>query len=721
LIQIRDALPADIPQLLRLMRALAEAENYGADFAVGAQDLEMHGFGAQLQFFTKLAVDEERAVAVGMAVFYLMPFTYDLRPTLVLKELYVDAAYRDRGVGERLMVALAQCAQRLGCGRLRWDVLHGNHSAERFYQRLGGTRGALDRLPARPRRHRRPRPAAPRGLRARSGAWAAPVHPAFRKQAQYSLIVTIRPAMLRFALCAITLTLLVCSGLSAADPAPGQQTEQKALYALDRLGYGPRPGDLDRVMSMGVDTYINEQLAPEKIAEPPELQQRLDALDTTRISTANLFRDYGPPARKAAGADEDARKKVEQAAHHVAEEAQQARLLRALYSPAQLQEVMTDFWFNHFNVFRDKGIEGQIWVGTYERDAIRPYALGHFRDLLGATAKHPAMLYYLDNWQSSVPHQDKNGDLKGGLNENYAREVMELHTLGVDGGYTQKDVTELARILTGWTYLPRELEAGTTQPFAFDPKRHDFGDKHFLGKTFNGADSDGEDEGERALDLLARSPATAKHISYQLAQYFVADQPPPELVQRLSKRFRDSNGDIREVLRTLFHSKEFWDAAGSEGKFKTPYRYVVSAVRASGINVINFKPLLGALNQFGMPLYGCQTPDGYKNIESAWLNPDAMVYRLNFANALGNGNLPLYQEPQPAPAVPMPMAGGMPVSMNMTPPAPGPQNKPPPPDPMVLQATLGNPFSLKTSEALASAPPRLRAGMILGSPEFMRY
>ena len=521
--------------------------------------------------------------------------------------------------------------------------------------------------------------------------------------------------------CALVLMLLACSGWSAADPA----SEQQALHALDRLGYGPRPGDLDRVLAMGVDAYIDAQLAPEKITQPAQLQQRLDALDTTRLSASDLFRNFGPPARKAAGADEEARRKVEQAANHVAEEAAQARLLRAIYSPAQLQEVMTDFWFNHFNVFRDKGIEGRIWVGAYERDAIRPFALGRFRDLLGATARHPAMLYYLDNWQSSVPRQDRNGDIKGGLNENYAREVMELHTLGVDGGYTQKDVSELARILTGWTYLPRDLESGAPQAFAFDPKRHDFGDKRFLGKRFDGGDSDGEEEGERALDLLARSPVTARHISYQLAQYFVADEPPPELVQRLAKRFHDSDGDIREVLRVLFRSDAFREAAGDGSKFKTPYQYVVSAIRAGGIDVINFKPLLGALNQLGMPLYGCQTPDGYKNIQSAWLNPDAMVYRLNFANALGNGYLPLNREPPPPSPAPAAMADGMPAGMAMPASIPAtmaaPQTKPEPLDPMVLQATLGNPFSLGTTEALAAAPPRLRAGMMLGSPEFMHY
>lgn len=524
------------------------------------------------------------------------------------------------------------------------------------------------------------------------------------------------PILSRSLLCCVTtLSLLACSSLSAAEPTP----EQKALHVLDRLGYGPRPGDLDNVLAMGTDAYIEQQLQPEKLATPPELQQRLAALTTTRLSAAQLFRQYGPPALHDA-ADDDARKRVQQAANQVADEAMQARLLRAIYSPAQLQEVMTDFWFNHFNVFRGKGQEDHIWVGAYERDAIRPYALGRFRDLLGATAKHPAMLYYLDNWQSSAPTRDRFGDSKGGLNENYAREVMELHTLGVDGGYTQKDVTELARILTGWTYLPREWQRGSDQPFQFEPKRHDQGDKEFLDET---VDNDGQAEGEHALDLLAENPATARHIAYQLAQYFVADEPPPKLVDHLARRYRQTDGNIREVLRTLFHSPEFWSTASFGSKFKTPYQYVVSATRASGVQVLNFRPLLGAMDQLGMPLYGCQTPDGYKNTENAWLNPDAMVYRLNFATALGAGRLPLLKVDQPAPPgdpMAIAMAKLVPTAAPLQ-----PQNKPvdhpPPPDPMTLLATLGNPFSLKTSEALAAAPPPLRASLMLGSPEFMRY
>ena len=537
------------------------------------------------------------------------------------------------------------------------------------------------------------------------------------------------PSKARLTLCcAFAFSLMACSSLSVAEQTP----EQKALHVLDRLGYGPRPGDLDKVLAMGTDAYIEQQLAPEKIPLPVALQQRLDALPSTRLATAELFRQYGPPARREAAGDEQARKLVQQDANHVADEAMQARLLRAIYSPAQLQEVMTDFWFNHFNVFRGKGLEDRIWVGAYERDAIRPYALGHFRDLLGATAKHPAMLYYLDNWQSSVAKRDRSGELKGGLNENYAREVMELHTLGVDGGYTQKDVTELARILTGWTYLPRDWQDGGNESFHFEPKRHDGGDKEFLGESFG---DEGQAEGEKALDMLAANPATARHIAYQLAQYFVADDPPPKLVDRLARRFEQTDGDIREVLRTLFHSPEFWNAADYGNKFKTPYQYVVSATRASGIEVINFRPLLGSMDQLGMPLYGCQTPDGYKNTESAWLNPDAMVYRLNFATALGAGRLPLLKvdQPQPGPvdalaagvAKLLPTAAPMPASMPMQPqdkPIPDkPADRAPPTDPMALQATLGNPFSLKTSEALAAAPPPLRASLMFGSPEFMRY
>ena len=530
------------------------------------------------------------------------------------------------------------------------------------------------------------------------------------------------------------LGLCICAASTAApaEQAAAPASAQRALHVLNRLGYGPAPGDVDRVMSIGVDAYIQEQLHPEDLVDPPALQARLAALRTQQLSAVDLYADYGPRIRREAGKDQMALDRVNKLQNQVADETREARLLRAVYSPAQLQEAMVDFWFNHFNVFIDKGQEDKIWTGAYERDAIRPYALGSFRQLLGATARSPAMLYYLDNFQSSAVAIDKSGKAHGGLNENYAREVMELHTLGVDGGYTQKDVTELARIFTGWTFVPKDMEAHQEPAFRFDAKRHDYEKKVFLGQKFPAGG--GVEEGEHALDMLAASPATARHIAFQLAQYFVADQPPPKLVERLARRFEQTHGDIRETLTTLFASPEFWDPQFVGGKFKTPYQYVVSSLRGSGLPMIaNVRPLLGAMVQNGQPLYACLTPDGYKNTRDAWLNPDAMIYRLNFANALGNGNLPLWQRPddpgQNAPAVAaagasasnamdarlMPVASGMPP---LHPAAPVP--KPQPPDPFVVQAALGNVFSLDTAEALAAARPQLRAGLMLGSPEFMR-
>jgi uncharacterized protein (DUF1800 family) len=522
----------------------------------------------------------------------------------------------------------------------------------------------------------------------------------------------------------MVILLCLCGGaVQAAQLAADPHAQQLALHVLNRLAYGPAPGDLDRVMKMGVDAYIQEQLHPENLVDPPELQQQLAGLQSQKQNAVELYADYGPPARQAAGKDQAAVDRLNANQNRIADETHAARLLHAIYSPAQLQEVMTDFWFNHFNVFIDKGQEDKIWLGAYERDAIRPYALGNFRQLLGATARNPAMLYYLDNWQSSAVVTDKSGKSHGGLNENYAREVMELHTLGVDGGYNQKDVTELARILTGWTFLPKELAAHQEPAFRFDPKRHDYGPKVFLGQAF--PEGGGVEEGEHALDMLAASPATARHIATQLAQYFVADQPPPKLVQRLAQRFEASHGDIRETLAALFASPEFRDPQFFGAKYKTPYQYVVSSVRAAGLPPIaNVRPLLGALYQNGQPLYACLTPDGYKNTREAWLNPDSMIYRLNFANALGNGNLPLWQLPDaPPPPAPLPVAMNGDTQMIARPlaPAPPPARKPPPPpDPFVMEAALGSQFSLDTAEALAGARPQLRPGLILGSPEFMR-
>ncbi|MHB8697963.1 MAG: DUF1800 domain-containing protein [Sulfuricaulis sp.] len=504
-------------------------------------------------------------------------------------------------------------------------------------------------------------------------------------------------------------SICICLGLLAwivsANPvlAAGIPDEIKALHVLDRLAYGPSPGDLQKIRAMGVDKYIAQQLDPGTIRLPEDLRRRLDGLDTLRMDPLQLFREYGPARKPDRHADPQAAKAARQRARVILEQAVQARLWRAVESPRQLQEVMVDFWFNHFNVYAAKGLD-HLWVGAFEEQAIRPYALGRFGDLLNATARHPAMLFYLDNWQNTAPGSPGAHGKFDGLNENYARELMELHTLGVDGGYTQNDVIALARILTGWGLGRPRQHAASQDGFFFDPRRHDFGDKVFLGLTIHGS---GIAEGEQALDMLARNPATAHHISYELAQYFVADDPPPVLVNRLSQRYLATDGDIRAVLDTLFHSPEFWDQRYFSNKFKTPYQYVVSAARATGVTVNNVRPLYGMLMQQGMPLYGCLTPDGYKNTREAWLNPDAMTRRISFATALANGRLPLWQTNYEFGIRSQAPDGNYHDDESIS------ANE--------IAMTLGNRLSASTRSALDTSPERLRAAMILGSPDFMQY
>ncbi len=433
-----------------------------------------------------------------------------------------------------------------------------------------------------------------------------------------------------------------------ADAAP-IPSELRALHVLNRVAYGPRPGDLARVNEIGVEQYLEEQLHPESIPVPPAITRQMRDYETLYLTPPELFVNYGPKPGVNKKTDPLAAMRQAQLGRLVLEQGFAARFYRAIEGPRQLKEVLVDFWFNHFNVFAHKGLD-KIWVVSFEEEAIRPNVLGRFRDLLGATARHPAMLFYLDNWLNTAPGSPGARGKFEGLNENYALFVssMELHTLGVDGGYTQKDVTELARILTGWGLAHRRpggamsgaggrrgmLRAMSVAPsgaardplgFYFDPSRHDLGVKLFLGHTITGS---GIAEGEEALDILARSPATAHHISYELAQYFVADNPPGALVDRLTSSYLRSDGDIRAVLEALFDSPEFWDQRYYGNKFKTPYQFVVSAMRATGIEPRNFRPLMGELAQLGEPLYGCQTPDGYKDVQDAWLNPDAMMRRL---------------------------------------------------------------------------------------------
>ena len=465
--------------------------------------------------------------------------------------------------------------------------------------------------------------------------------------------------------------LLICSPVLSAASAEAV-SDRQIIHVLNRLAFGPTLEDFRYVQRVGIDHYIAEQLDPESIPESLELQWRLAALDTLRFNPIMLRGLYGPP-RPLRGfkVPPELAKIQRERARVVVRQAGEARILRAVLSRHQLQEVMVDFWFNHFNVFAGKELD-YLWVGNYEQRAIRPFVFGRFRDLLFAATKHPAMLVYLDNTLSNA----------SGLNENFARELMELHTLGADGGYTQEDVVTLARILTGWAVNRPDGGAFPEHAAVFEGARHDFTPKVFLGQPLR---SRGKAEGEEALDMLARSPATARHIGFELAQYFVADEPPPGLVERLAARFIETDGNIREVLKTLFASRELRDSDGR--KYKTPYEFVISAARAAGVPVNDTRPLLNVMSQLGMPLFGCLTPDGYKNTEEAWLSPDATTRRIGFATAFANGGLAV---------------GGSSV------------------DAAHLQRIFGSVLPSQTRDTVAHAPAGLRSALILGSPDSMR-
>ncbi len=455
-----------------------------------------------------------------------------------------------------------------------------------------------------------------------------------------------------------------------ASARPDLPPPRAAAHVLNRLGFGPRPGDLTAV---GRDPlgWIDAQLAPAALALPRSLIMRLRESQITDADPIAVLRDYAQiinetqraraEAASAAGGTAGAQVAAEptEMAPRPPERmlsylrqyqlpALESRIFRALESPRQLEEVMVDFWFNHFNVFQGKNLL-RVMMGHYEHHAIRPHAMGRFRDLLGATAHHPAMLYYLDNWTSVAERSAGPGR---GLNENYARELMELHTLGADAGYTQADVTQLARMLTGWTMLPlrprgpyAQMQTSTAQAqgragempgFWFNERVHDRGDKTWLGQRIT---AQGKAEGDFALDLLAAHPATARRIAYKLAQYFVSDKPEPALVARLAEVFIAQDGQIVPVLRALFASEDFWSPRNVGVKFKTPYQFTLSVLRATGESPANILPLAGHLAAQGMPLFGCPTPDGYKNTEEAWLNPDGMTKRINFASQIANGRL----------------------------------------------------------------------------------
>ncbi len=518
----------------------------------------------------------------------------------------------------------------------------------------------------------------------------------------------------------------VLKGLPVTD----LTADEAIQHALNRLAYGPRPGDVERVRQMGLAKWIEQQLNPKTI-DDRALEARLTVYPTLTMSTPQLLAEYPNPkqaakqaeqlkqqptqmqvaqqqadaavsamARDMDGSNPTANEPAENDSAastatapadmpspmklnpptpgagrrdplatdpnavpraisddskrpaRVVEELAMAKITRAVYSERQLQQVMDDFWLNHFNVYAGKG-EAKWFLTSYERDVIQPNSLGKFKDLLTATAKSPAMLFYLDNFLSvdpnaqqrlamqramrrpygypprPVPAQNKP---QRGLNENYGRELMELHTVGVDAGYTQKDVTEVARCFTGWSIeKPRELAQ-----FKFNDKVHDPYPKVVMGKRINAG---GMKDGEQVLDLLAKHPSTAKFISTKLARRFVSDNPPPALVDRMAKTFQKSGGDIREVLRTMIYSPEFWSRDAYRAKVKTPYELVVSSVRALGTDVDTPMPLVQWVGRIGQPLYQCQPPTGYSDKAETWVNSGALLNRLNFSLALAGNKV----------------------------------------------------------------------------------
>ncbi|NUQ19357.1 MAG: DUF1800 domain-containing protein, partial [Gemmatimonadaceae bacterium] len=396
--------------------------------------------------------------------------------------------------------------------------------------------------------------------------------------------------LLLFALSACAIPRQRTAATASAELAANRElsAEEQARQALDRLAFGPRPGEIARVRDMGVDRWIDEQLHPDRISDRTS-DQLMQAFPLLHARPADLLGDLAPPHAGAAN-DSAARRAVQMRYNDVGREVQSARLARATSSERQLEEVLVDLWANHFSVFAGKG-PVRLYLAQYEEDAIRPHVLGKFRDLLGAVAHSPAMLFYLDNWQSAAdslhptlarrggrrPIVQRGPRAPRGLNENYARELMELHTLGVDGGYTQHDVIEVARAFTGWSIAAPREGGG----FVFRPALHDAGEKTVLGIRIRAGG--GESDGERVLDILARHPSTARMVAKTLARRFVSDDPPPALVDRAAGTYERTNGDLREVVRTIVTSPEFFSRAAYRAKVKSPLELVASALRAAGI------------------------------------------------------------------------------------------------------------------------------------------
>ncbi len=558
---------------------------------------------------------------------------------------------------------------------------------------------------------------------------------------------------------------------------------QAIVHALNRLAYGPRPDDVERVREMGLEKWIDQQLNPGTI-DDSALEERLNQnYATLRMSSKELLESFptaaqiakreGETKQEAAAQLEEKRREAREAIQQAGDphnmqmalaqmqgpgrpvaELSMAKLERAIYSQRQLEAVMEDFWFNHFNVFAGKGADRWL-LTSYVRDTIRPHAMGKFQDLLLATAKSPAMLFYLDNWLSVDPDAFKqwqqqstgrgrfqglfaSGSLPGprafpqpsanpwnpqakqppkqqerGINENYGREVMELHTVGVDAGYTQQDVIEMAKCLTGWTIRTPRVDP----TFVFRPEFHTSGKKVVMGHTFDYGD---ERDGEEALKMLASDPHTAKFISTELARHFVSDNPPASIVGRMAANYLATGGDIRSLLRTMIYSPEFWSQQAYRAKVKTPFELVASTARALGAEVTVSLPLGTWVGRMGEPLFLCQPPTGYPDKASTWVNTGALLNRLNFALVFAGGRMPgsrvnlqtmfgddAANDPERAlqRSIDLFLDGQIDPSTRQT-----------------LEARLADPPILQASldDPIRQVNEPLLAGLLLGTPEFQR-
>jgi uncharacterized protein (DUF1800 family) len=474
---------------------------------------------------------------------------------------------------------------------------------------------------------------------------------------------------MRFFIGLLLLFLLVCGpevGFAVTDaPKPKLTNDQRTAQVLSRLTFGARPGDFERVRQMGIDVYIKQQLDPDSI-DDSALDKRLEKLPTLNLATPTIAELYNPPKPKptpipeplpAKAAETSAAANIARAVEEpnatstpkpkptpppknpgmVVNELQRAKLLRAVYSERQLYELMVDFWENHFSIFANKDADRLLLTG-FDREAVRPFAMGNFRDLLGATAHSPAMLYYLDNWTSSVLRKypatkDKPARQSGGINENYARELMELHTLGVNGGYTQKDVQEVARCFTGWT-IRKPNEEGV---FIYNPALHDNGEKVVLGVKIPAGG--GISDGERVLDILAKHPSTAHFIATKIARRFLGDDPPKAAIDRAAQVFLTTNGSISETLKSIITSPAFFSPAVYRNKVRSPFEYVAAALRITNADTDADRPILSWISRMGQPVYGRVTPDGYPDKNSEWLSNNDLLTRFNFAGALATNSI----------------------------------------------------------------------------------